>query len=256
MQRVGPLPGAPSETPSLPQGPMPPDVSRGGILNIVGWTGTGLCTIFVVLRIYSRRFITRTLDWSDAIIVFAQVLNIVATALSSVSIYYGIGRHGVYIPQQNIEPALFYGVIIRPLGVFAYCFPKLSVALLIISLMGSIKVGVRFLWFVIVLSFISSGMACIMLFAQCNPPDHLWHLQKPAMCYPDKVLNSITMAAGGKYFWMAVTKRPGKLTDIFAAWSAFTDLVLALYPVYILRNLQVKRSRKYSIMLIMGLGFL
>jgi len=40
------------------------------------------------------------------------------------------------------------------------------------------------------------------------------------------------------------------------AWSAFTDLVLAVFPAILLRNLQIKTSKKISIMVIMGLGFL
>ncbi|CAI6334213.1 unnamed protein product [Periconia digitata] len=235
MQRVGPPPGAPPGPPPLPPGPLPPDVSRGPAINIVGWVGASICTVFVLLRLYSRHFITRTLGWSDAIIVFAQVLNIIATALATVSVHYGTGRHAVHIPLENIEPALFYGAIVRPFSITSYILPKLSVALLIISLMGTQKTGVWFLWSVIVVLFITSILSFIMLFAQCNPPDHIWKPMEPAMCYPTIVLDSITYVAG--------------------SWSAFTDLILAVYPVWILRNLQVKKSKKISIMIIMGLGF-
>lgn len=204
MERVGPPPGAPPGPPPLPPGPLPPDVSRGHIINIVGWTGTAICTIFVLLRVYSRHYITRSLGWSDVIIVFAQILNIIATALASVSIYYGTGRHAVHIPPENVVPALFYGAIVRPFSITSYCLPKLSVALLIISLMGTKKDGLWFLWSVIVILFVTSTLSWIMLFAQCNPVDHLWHPMEPAMCYPARVLDGITYMAGCKYLMMTI----------------------------------------------------
>lgn len=40
------------------------------------------------------------------------------------------------------------------------------------------------------------------------------------------------------------------------AWSAFTDLVLAVFPVTVFWNLQMKKSRKIAIITLMGLGFL
>jgi hypothetical protein len=44
-------------------------------------------------------------------------------------------------------------------------------------------------------------------------------------------------------------------TDNSKAWSAFTDLILATYPTVLLWNLQMKPSKKISVMAIMGLGF-
>lgn len=191
--------GPPGAPPGAPLGPLPPNESRGHIINIVGWVGAAICTIFVLLRLYSRHYITRTLGWSDAIIVVAAILNIIATALASVAISYGIGKHVMYIPLENVTPTLFWGAVVRPISITSYCLPKLSVVILIISLMGTRKRGVWFLWTVIVILFITSALSFIMLFAQCNPPDHLWHPFEEADCYPDAVLDGITYLAGCEY---------------------------------------------------------
>lgn len=42
----------------------------------------------------------------------------------------------------------------------------------------------------------------------------------------------------------------------FVAWSAFTDFILAVFPITVFWNLQMKWSKKISVMLLMGLGFL
>jgi hypothetical protein len=164
-------------------------------MNIVGWVGVATCIIFMLLRLYSRKFVTRTLDWSDGIIVFAVLLYTIAAVFLSISISYGFGKHAVHIPLENVAPTLYYSAIAQPLGIGAYCLPKMSVVMLIISLMGTRKRGVWFLWTVIVILFVTSATTAIFRFAQCNPPNHLWHPFEPANCYPDKVLDIISYIA-------------------------------------------------------------
>jgi hypothetical protein len=193
-----PASSVPDPTPAPPpvSGPLPTNESRGPIINIVGWVGVATCIVFMLLRLYSRRFVTRTLDWTDGIIVVAVLLNMIGVALTSVAISYGLGRHTVYIPLENVSPALYYGAIVRPVSITAYCLPKMSVVMLVISLMGTRKRGVWFLWTVIAILFVTSALAWIFYYAQCDPPNHLWHPLESADCYPDKVLDSITYTAG------------------------------------------------------------
>jgi hypothetical protein len=186
----------PTPAPPLVSGPLPPNESRGPIMNIVGWVGVATCIIFMLLRLYSRKFVTRTLDWSDGIIVFAVLLYTTAAVFLSISISYGFGKHAVHIPLENVAPTLYYSAIAQPLGIGAYCLPKMSVVVLIISLMGTRKRGVWFLWTVIVILFVTSALACIFYFTQCDRPNHLWHPLESAGCYPDKVLDSIIYTAG------------------------------------------------------------
>jgi hypothetical protein len=80
---------------------IPPDDNRGYILHIVGWLGVTLSTIFVALRIYSRKWITRTLGWDDAIIVFSAVLNTVIVSIGSTAVSYGNGRHASYLKERT-----------------------------------------------------------------------------------------------------------------------------------------------------------
>ncbi|KAF2676553.1 hypothetical protein K458DRAFT_379793 [Lentithecium fluviatile CBS 122367] len=225
--------GSTTLPPPLPQ--LPPNENRGPTINIVTWICTSISTIFILLRLYSRYFITRTLGWSDAIILVAGILNVIFNAMTTVAISYGMGRHSAHIPLQNVTPALYYSTVVQPIGITAFCLPKMSVVILLISLMGTRKQGVWFLWSIIVILFITNAVASIVLFAQCDPPDHLWHPFEPADCLPPQVLDGVATLAG--------------------AWSAFTDLVLAVFPIILLRNIQVPMSKKIKIMMIMGLGF-
>lgn len=183
---------------SVPSGQLPPDESRGYILNIVCWIGVSISTIFVILRLYSRKFLTHTLDWSDSLIIVAQILQIASTSLASVAISYGVGRHLVYIPPEDIQPVLYYSNILQPVGIPAFCLPKISVAILIVSLMGPEKRGAWFLYATTAIVFLTSTLSAIMLFAQCNPPNHAWHPLEPAKCLPGSILVTIGYVAGGE----------------------------------------------------------
>jgi hypothetical protein len=188
----------PVPPPIPPSGPLPPNESRGYIINIVCWTGAAITTIFVLLRLGSRKFLTRTLDWSDAIIVVSQILQIASIALASTAINYGAGRHVVHIRPENITLALYYSNILQPVGIPAFCLPKISVAILIVSLMGPEKKGAWFLYFTTTMVFVLGALSGIMLFAQCDPPTHLWNPFEPAECYPPMILIYISYVAGGE----------------------------------------------------------
>lgn len=184
--------------PPPPPSTLPPDESRGHILNIVGWVGAAIATLFVALRVYSRKWITHSAGWDDAIIVFAAILNLATVTLGSVAVSYGNGRHIYYLSNEDVLNALYYSVIVQPIGIAAYCLPKLSVVILIVSLVGTQerKRSIWFLYSVIAILFITSALASILLFAQCTPPNHLWHPFSVAECWPAYVEDNVTYVGG------------------------------------------------------------
>lgn len=178
----------------------PPNESRGYIVDIIAWVGAALATFFVALRICSKVFILRSPGWDDLIIVIAALLNIVTMSLSTVAVSHGLGRHIYYLSQEQIMHTLYYSTILQPIGIAAYCLPKLAVVILIISLIDTTKRGVFALYSVIAILFVTSALFAIMLFAQCNPPNHLWHPWEPAKCLPSYVLKNVTYVGGCKSF--------------------------------------------------------
>jgi hypothetical protein len=97
-------------------GPTPPIESQNPVANIVGWVGVAICTMCMLLHLYSRRFITRTQDWNHGTIIAAVMLDMVSTALTSVAIS-GLGRYTVHVPLENVLPASYYGTILQPINI-------------------------------------------------------------------------------------------------------------------------------------------
>ncbi|KAI1775115.1 hypothetical protein F4818DRAFT_417877 [Hypoxylon cercidicola] len=217
---------------------LPPDEDRGPAINAVAWVGTVVSTAFVGLRLYSRGVITRSLGWDDGVIVLAVVMNIITCALSSVAIASGFGRHIWHLAEEDLVRALYYTAIERPPGILAYCLPKLSIVTLLCSLMGKAKSRVWF-WILhgmIVVLFVTSILSFVLFFVRCSPVSALWDPSTPAQCFDPSILDVVTYISG--------------------SWSAFVDLVLASFPIYLLWNLQMKRQRKVTVMVLMALGFL
>jgi hypothetical protein len=59
--------------PALPPPPTEGDVNYGKELNIIVWVFTCLTTIIFAGRIYARKFLTRNLEWDDAILGLSMV---------------------------------------------------------------------------------------------------------------------------------------------------------------------------------------
>ena len=90
----------------------------------------------------------------------------------------------------------------NPLGIMALAIAKMSVAFLILRLVGpSTRWRKWFLYLSIVLTFIIGALACILTFAQCNPPRALWEpTEVPnAKCWKPSVQSDFAIFTGGKF---------------------------------------------------------
>lgn len=126
------------------------------------------------------------------------MFSIATCCLTSVAVSYGMGRHIDFISPQQASKVLFYTAILQPVGITAFCLPKLSIVIFIRRLAGPQMRGLYFLYSIIVILFISSALCFIMVFAQCDPPSHFWHPTDSGKCLSPLVLQDITIFAGGK----------------------------------------------------------
>ncbi|KAL8807104.1 MAG: hypothetical protein Q9182_000937 [Xanthomendoza sp. 2 TL-2023] len=81
---------------------------------------------------------------------------------------------------------------------------------------------------------IVSAISCITIYTQCNPPRALWEHVPNASCWNPHIQADIGIFQG--------------------AWNAFMDLVLALLPTTVISKLNMKRSKKVALCILLGLG--
>ncbi|KAI0411485.1 hypothetical protein F5X98DRAFT_383581 [Xylaria grammica] len=214
-------------------------VNRGYTLDVVLWVIGGLSTLLVILRAYTRFVVIKAPVWDDAIVVVSALTNLVGRALVSVSIAYGVGRRAVYLSPEDLHQAAYYTLINPVFGVVAAWLPKLAVAMLIISLSGPLRRGVWVLYPVLVVSTVPALLGTIFNFTQCFEPGSKMHFFSPPACVAPRVWSVTAIVASGA---------------LHLRRASFSDLVLAFYPITLLWNLRMKRTRKITVIIVMAFG--
>ena len=127
------------------------------------------------------------------------MLFIVISCLITYQSSLGGFRHLFYVPPEHLSEVAKVNYIFQVVGIFSYVTAKASVGYLILKILGPKSFWRKWsIWFIVILTFISNSINCILTFAQCDPPRALWELQIPAKCWDPKVQLSYALWVGGK----------------------------------------------------------
>ena len=86
------------------------------------------------------------------------------------------------------------------------------------------------------LQVVFAMITVVLAFAQCRPTQKLWEKNLLGTCWDPKILNSFS-------YWLC-------------AYTTFTDAVLAVVPIAAFWDLQMKRSTKIGLSVLMGMTML
>lgn len=101
-----------------------------------------------------------------------------------------------------------------------------------------------------------SILLAITVFAQCTPVQSIWDSRVPSNGCSLNLTIMATIMCGMLCFSPSIHDLPSSLSNIYLAWSAVLDFVLALFPWVALWNLNMKKKEKYTICLSLSLGIL
>ncbi|KAM0801139.1 hypothetical protein BDR22DRAFT_888807 [Usnea florida] len=212
-------------------------------INLRGMTVSSISLVTLVvganlvfLRMYVRmkRHVT---GWDDYIICVALALSLLATVANVYQVAYGIGRH-----INTLTPALLSGLIkwtfVQGVTfVISTFFVKVSVCLFILRFINKTRRSIRYFIYILLGFLIVSTLSLVIaLLAQCRPLKALYDFDIKGKCYSKNVSVAIAYIQG--------------------AINTFTDFTCACLPFFIVRTLQMKRSLKIGLSIIMGLGFI
>lgn len=252
----------------------PPDIDRRVPFITAYVVQCGICLIIVVLRFWSRMLLggVRAIGWDDAIMAFTWVcikfsrlassrtktgnkssksllseltiklgLQVLYAALTIVVGFIGGNggtRHLIYLTDpSHLTYVLKLEYIAQPFGIVAVGTGKISVAFLILRILGQTgKWRQRFLWCLIVITLIFTSTNAIFNFTQCSPAAALWDLslRPTASCWDPTVEDNYGI--------------------FVSSWSAAVDLLLALTPVTIFWRLKMSTRKRLGLCLLMGCG--
>ncbi|KAF2871669.1 hypothetical protein BDV95DRAFT_594739 [Massariosphaeria phaeospora] len=204
-------------------------------LNQVGWSLGSISIVVVACRCYCRLIVLKRFGWDDAFMVLALFSGVTCAALVSAGVHYGYGMHLADIgTEYEREQALKYTFIAPAVSIVSSTTGKISMVFFLVRLLGS-SARKMHLWFLFSVTFVMIGLnvfAIGILLGNCQPMEKSWKPLTPGKCLPLGYLDY-----GGR---------------IQAVWNAIMDLVTAGFPVYMVWSLQMKKSTKWGLTVLMG----
>lgn len=211
------------------------DANRGWILHAVAWPLLGICIILMVLRLWVRLRILRSWGWDDATILLALVKAAINTILVIISVAYGAGRHMVQLTEHQKSMAMKYQILSQGFHVTSTNWGKVSVALFLIRIIGGVNNHKALLYTLIVVMTLINAGGVFTIYAQCIPTRKLWNYDmQEGHCWPPGTQQKYAFFQGSV--------------------SALTDLILAIYPLFTIRRLQMAIKVKVGLGVVLSLG--
>ncbi len=128
-----------------------------------------------------------------------QILFVILASFTTHLASIGGCRHLFYLsPQQQLQ-AVKYNWISQPWGIFGFATGKISVALLILRILGPSTIWRKWILYGCMASvFIINAIGSILTFVQCNPPRALWTPTIPSHCWDPKVQSDYAIFLSSK----------------------------------------------------------
>ncbi|GME27016.1 hypothetical protein GTA08_BOTSDO09534 [Neofusicoccum parvum] len=206
------------------------------ILVVAGWTFFGAAIVMMGLRLYVRACIRGFLGMDDWFMLAGLALFFVEVLAGHLGAMNGVGLHMVDVNLANMSKALFYFTLWQIFYVSSTVPVKASicVALIRIALRPIYK---RILWALLVVSVISTIVALMVVFTTCKPMACMWDRTIPD-CKCGSLENVIT------------------LSYVVSAVNIATDWTVAIMPIFVLWDIQLKPRVKVVTCGILGMGVL
>lgn len=165
----------------------------------------------------------------------------------------GAGRHIETLTPVYLSGFIKWTFVEGVAFVISTCFVKISVCVFILRFINKTRRSIRYFIYLLMGFLIVSTLSLVIaLLAQCRPLKALYDFDIKGKCYSKNVSIAIAYIQGGKY---PLYTKPN-ISDDDLAINIFTDFTCACLPFFILRTLQMKRSLKIGLSIIMGLGFM
>lgn len=209
--------------------------NRGTLLLWLAWTLQILAIIVVFLRIWLRRKIRDGISWDDYFIVASLIDAIIGVGFMTKMVRAGAGKHIYCLALGRIPVAIQWSIYAQIVNNIGIGLVKISVCLCVLRVIDRVgKWLSRFLWVLIAFVTASHFVQVMLFLLQCRPMAAIWDTSIHGQCFSSHV----TYLVGYVGFGL----------------DAFTDLVCAGIPIFVIYRLQMNTRTKVALCCLMGLG--
>lgn len=186
--------------------------NKGPTTIAVCWAVSTLSTVFVLARVYTRARILNQLRSDDYFMIISQVCSYISTALSTVAVAYGNGKHMDTLTQSQQEGAILWTTAAFCPGIMSFGFPKLGVIILLIRLLNPGRAHRYFLWALGIWCQLTLFATVGVLLGRCRPARSLWNFDIKGECFDTQILVAYCIYAGCTYMQFSVAEAKPLLT--------------------------------------------
>ncbi|KAI1483794.1 hypothetical protein F4774DRAFT_425486 [Daldinia eschscholtzii] len=211
------------------------EINRQAALIGLSWGLGTLVIIFSGARLWARTMIKAQASWDDIFMTLAAIFAILCSVFVTIAAHYGLGKRIDTITDPYYrEEAIKYTVIAPTVSIVSSTLSKISILIFLTRLMGiaATRRHLICLWTLGAILFILNLLAIIIILRFCSPIEKQWKPQTEGRCMSPAV-----------NFYTGV---------IPSAYTAFMDIVLAIFPSLIIAKLNINRKMKIGLSCLMG----
>ncbi|KAH7121980.1 hypothetical protein B0J13DRAFT_680159 [Dactylonectria estremocensis] len=193
----------------------------------VGFTFTILAILFVVLRIFTRLWLVRSMGADDVFIIISTLGTLGFLIAVMEQVRYGLGE----APDPKLLSPFIQATVASVIS-YTVCHlaVKLSISIQCLRIFATPSARRLFFGFIIFLSIY--GTLCLLLtIITCWPVAKYWDDSIPGKCLDNRAM---------RYAWAGI--------------NIVNDVALVVAPMPFLRNLQISRRVKYVLMGVFAAG--
>ncbi|CRG91595.1 hypothetical protein PISL3812_08645 [Talaromyces islandicus] len=192
---------------------------------------TSFSIVTTTLRCFARAY-RRSLGWDDYMIAIATVLIIARSGLQIASVSHGNGKHRSQVSDPDYSWVVMQGWYTQVILFPTLCLVKCSICSLLLRIIPKPRTK-WVLWGIMVGLVLTNLEPVIVLLAECSPVKTYWDPHAGTCWNPDIRIYSIYLQVG---------------------YSALTDLICALMPIYVVYSIQMPMKDKILLCGLMSLG--
>lgn len=212
--------------------PLPPaHETKGPMLMASIWSFHMVAVVVYCIRLWSRLTPKYALTAADYTISVALVARCVSVGLSTAAVAKGFGLHTVYIPRANGASigVLLFSVFIA--STLTSGFARISIICLLLQVTRNRRWRIV-LWLVMAMQSLMMISYCVVQLAQCQSAISKKINIKQTQCFTPNQIWSFSYAS--------------------ASTATFSDLICAILPICLIRNLSRSTVEKVLTCILMG----
>ncbi|KAF5865578.1 hypothetical protein ETB97_003422 [Aspergillus alliaceus] len=197
------------------------------------WAAMVIAAVIVTLRVFAKVKIGQ-FRVDDILMIIAMLLAIVATVFLSLSVNRGFGKDLTTLPIKDSGAVLKNIAIEIPIVTMSTTIARCSFILYLLAILGSNKTYKFALWFIMIWQLSGNIVSAVLPLSICRNVNILWDPTVKTTCGDTQAVIKFA------YYSNTV--------------NSATDLFLAVFPIPIFWNLNLKTRVKIGLIVLLSLG--